>query len=172
MGSEFIDGIDFDEEFMKLDDLDMKQLIAKKNAINSLRNNMLKNKHYKTTEQLYIFNEMQKLLFEDYPDSHTVGISDYQAEKNKIMRIEKIKEFNKVIKENNLIYVGKINYAKWMNRLDELIANNKTYNPKEYMNQEVFCECGSLSRRKNLSRHKESVRHHKLLAHLNLQKKE
>jgi len=148
----------FEEEFEKLDSLTIKELIGMKSKIKNLHKQMSENKSYRTTEQKLSFNNLEKILDDDYP-LRGVGITDFIANENRPTRIKEVSYFNSVVRKNNLLYVGKEHGAKWIDKIDELIRTTKKYNPKEYMNEVITCECGCSSIRKHLSKHKQSKKH-------------
>jgi hypothetical protein len=152
-----IDLLDFDEEFKKLDNLNIKELIGKQKMINDLHKKMLEDKSYLTKEQKYLNSELINKLNNDYPVN---DVTDYEADKNRPIRRNELEYFKTTAKKNNILYVGKDNKPKWIERITELIDSKKTYDHKAYMNEEVICECGCSSIRKNLYRHKASKKHY------------
>jgi hypothetical protein len=100
---------------------------------------------------------LMNILDENYPVN---DVTDYVAAKNRPIRIKEGEYFNTTAKKNNILYVGKENKPKWIERIKELIDSKKTYDHKTYMNEEVICECGCSSIRKNLSTHKKTKKHY------------
>jgi hypothetical protein len=158
-----IDYLDFEEEFEKLEHLDIKKLIGKKTFINNLHKKMNANTNYLTPEQELLYKHLYYMLDNDYP---IINCTDKEKEINKNIRLNEIKCFKKIARANNLVYVREETYEVWIEKIQQLINKNKTYDHKEYMNEKIICECGTCSIRKNLSAHKKSQLHIKRLAAL------
>jgi hypothetical protein len=158
----YIDILDLDEELEKLEEASLEKLRGIKNTIQSLKLHFKKKPNskqyndYRTREQDVSFKRFYKDLLKEWPDSHTVGITDYVNEKfNKPVRDNAIDDFKSIVKKNNLVMISKY----YSDKVEEMLKKFHTYNHKEYMKETVICECGAQSYRCNLSRHKKSNLH-------------
>jgi hypothetical protein len=150
----YIDVLDLNEELEKLEEASFEKLRGIKNTIGSLNLHIVKlgEKKYLTKDQTIKYNELRDYMNLHYPVN---DVTDKIKEMNQPIRVKAGDDYNMIAKKNNRLLISEIYVAK----VDEMLKKFQTYNHKEYMNEMVVCDCGRITARKNMSKHRKTDIH-------------
>ncbi len=163
---DFIDVIDLEKEFEIYETLTSKELIVILRTYNhhrKLHDEGLKNNAsfiYYTCEQEKQGRKLSEWLHDNYPNNIN---NEKKDQENKQIRKKQLGKFGIICRKNNKAYFT----DDVLKRINDMIKSKNTFDKKKYDNEEIMCDCGCFSLRKNLSRHKTSKLHFKKLEELN-----
>jgi hypothetical protein len=108
------------------------------------------------------YYDLISYLNEKYPFDYDV----YNCvDKNRTIRKEKCDKLKEQIRKENVRYqIHKNKYLQIIKERKEILINETKNKRKEKALEDIICECGLLSKRKNLAAHKTSKTHIKLMA--------
>lgn len=119
---------------------------------------------FRTGEQEKQFDKFSKYVSEEWPwlNKHKGAndLSEHQINRNKKIWSRELKKFRQTCHSNNELYYT----DDVLTKINEIIKSKSTFDKKKYDNEQIMCECGCLSLRKNLSAHKKSKLHERKLA--------
>lgn len=165
---DFIEPIDLDELFALYETYNVNQLAVQiklfyqlQQQINiHIRESNINRPFVSPKQTKNNYNKFYAFMQEHFP---VKDVSEKIRERNQKIRTRESDKFRLVCHSNNIIMSNKNILAK----LTELIKTKSVFDKKEYYNEEIACECGCISYRKNLSRHKKSKLHEKKLEEVN-----
>lgn len=165
---DFQEPINLEELYEKYETYNVKQLAVVIKTFNSNRtayNNSLIKKEvdFRTSEQKKQFDKFSKYFIEEWPwltegkckHKGANKLSINERNKNKTNWSRELKKFNQTTYSNNKLYYT----DDVLTKIKDIIKNNSTYDKNARNNEQIVCECGCLSLRKNLSAHKKSKLH-------------
>jgi hypothetical protein len=163
---DFIEPIDLNNEFEIYETYNVKQLAVRVKLFHKLKKEF--NDHIKNAPKTAFITEEQrknKIKFLEYLDEYypIKDVSDKKEETNKIIRTRELKKFNNTCHSNNKMMTD----DDVLKKITEIIKSKSYFDAKAYANEQIACECGCISYRKNLSTHKKSKLHEKRLAEVN-----
>jgi hypothetical protein len=166
----FIELVDLNKDFEIYETYNVKQLAILVKVFHNLTQ-QFKSHLCGVRPKAYFISVAQKKQekkFIDYLDENypIVDVSDKKETENRIIRNREIKKFNATCHANNKIMTD----VDVLKKITEIIKGKSTFGKKEkkeYDNEQIACQCGCISYRKNLSTHKKSKLHEKRLAEVN-----
>lgn len=163
----FIEPVDLNKDFEIYETYNVKQLAILVKVFHNLEQQFKSHLGGDRPKAYFISvaQKKQNKKFIDYLDEHypIVDVSDKKETENRIIRTREMKKFNATCHANNKIMTD----VDVLKKITEIIKSKSTFNKKEYDNEQIACECGCISYRKNLSTHKKSKLHEKRLAEVN-----
>jgi hypothetical protein len=170
---DFQEPINLEELYEKYETYNVKQLAVVIRTFNSNRTtydktSLLKKETFRTSEQEKQFDKFSKYFIEEWPwltegkckHKGANELSIYERNKNKKNWSRELKKFNQTCHSNNELYYT----DDVLTKIKDIIKNNSTYDKNARGNEQIVCECGCLSLRKNLSAHKKSKIHERNMA--------
>jgi len=163
---DFVEPVDLNNLFELYETYNVNQLAVKVKLFHKLQKDL--NQHIKnlpkiaflTTEQDKIKEKFLEFMDEHYP---VVNVSEKKQEENKIIRTRELNKFRRTCHSNNIM----MSDDDVLKKITEIIKSKSIFDKKAYDNEQIACECGCITYRKNLSRHKSSKLHEKRLAEVN-----
>ena len=165
---DFIEPIDLDELFALYETYNVNQLAVQIKLFYQLQKQIDIHIKTKNINQPFVspkqmkhnYNKFYTFMQEHFP---VIDVSEKIKERNKEIRTREGGKFRKMCHSNNLI----MSNENILKKLTELIKTKSVFDKNAYQNEEIACECGCISYRKNLSRHKKSKLHEKRLEEVN-----
>lgn len=150
-----------DSDFLNfLNNSNIYSLNRKIEHINKI-NNEKGTRIWTTLQKKELLNLITELK-ESYPVNN---VPDYIKENSRYIISEKCKEFRiKIAKENKKYIINKELYLQLINEKKEILMNETKNKEKQKALEDITCECGLLSKRKNIAAHRKSTTHIKLMA--------
>lgn len=107
------------------------------------------------------YTELESFLNDKYPtSSNERAIPDWEKEKNRAYKKQRYKELlTKIYKENKYYFDKKDELIEKINKYKTLLLANSKDKRKQKALTEIVCECGSLTNKSHLSRHKKTPLH-------------
>jgi hypothetical protein len=164
----YIDVLDLDEELAELEEASLEKLRGIKNTIGSLYLHLKKlnsQEKYFTKDQTTKYNELKDYMNLHYPVN---DVTDKVKEINQRIRKKAGDDYNVIVRKNNRLLISEI----YVSKVEEMFKKFQTYNHKEYMNEIVVCECGRITARKNMSKHRKTDIHLRDLKKIEMKKNE
>jgi hypothetical protein len=111
------------------------------------------------------YTQLLSYLNEKYPtSSRTRAIPTHEVESNKAIRKQRCNDLiKKIYRENMYYYNKKDELIEKINKCKTLLLANSKDKKKEKALEDIVCECGALTNKSHLSRHKKSALHLKRL---------
>jgi hypothetical protein len=111
------------------------------------------------------YTQLLSYLNEKYPTrSRTRAIPTHEVESNTAIKKQRCNDLiKKIYRENMYYYNKKEELIEKINKCKTLLLANSKDKKKEKALEDIVCECGALSKRKNISTHKKSALHLKRL---------
>lgn len=165
---DFIEPIDLDELFALYETYNVNQLAVQIKLFYQLQQQIDIHIKTKNINQPFVspkqtknnYNKFYAFMQEHFP---VIDVSEKIKERNIEIRKREGGKFRKICHSNNLI----MSNENILKKLTELIKTKSVFDKNAYYNEEIACECGCISYRKNLSRHKKSKLHEKRLEEVN-----
>jgi hypothetical protein len=163
---DFVEPVDLNNLFELYETYNVNQLAVKVKLFHKLQKDL--NQHIKDLPKVaFLTREQDKIKekFLEFMDEHypVVNVSEKKQEENKIIRTREMNKFRRTCHSNN-ITMSDVDVLK---KITEIIKSKSYFDKKAYDNEQIACECGCISYRKNLSTHKKSKLHEKRLAEVN-----
>lgn len=111
------------------------------------------------------YTQLISYLNEKYPtSSNERAIPTYEKENNIAIRKQRCGDLiKKIYRENKFYYDKKNELIEKINKCKKVLLDDSKDKKKQKALEEIVCECGALSQRKNISTHKKSALHLKRL---------
>jgi len=111
------------------------------------------------------YTQLLSFLNEKYPtSSNERAIPTYEKESNIAIRKQRCGDLiKKIYRENKFYYDKKNELIEKINKCKKVLLDDSKDKKKQKALEEIVCECGALSQRKNISTHKKSSLHLKRL---------
>jgi hypothetical protein len=163
---DFVEPVDLNNLFELYETYNVKQLAVRVKLFHKLQKDFERHMidtpkaKFLTKEQNKIKEKFLEFLDEHYP---VENVSEKKQEENTIIRIRELDKFRITCHSNNIIMTD----DDVLKKITEIIKGKYYFDKKAYDNEQIACECGCISYRKNLSTHKKSKLHEKRLAEVN-----
>jgi len=111
------------------------------------------------------YTQLLSFLNEKYPtSSNERAIPTYEKESNIAIRKQRCGDLiKKIYRENKFYYDKKNELIEKINKCKKVLLDDSKDKKKQKALEEIVCECGALTNKSNLSRHKKSSLHLKRL---------
>lgn len=108
------------------------------------------------------FISLRSYMNEKYP---IINVATHIKEKHQQIRRPRFKEYErKIALENKKYKMNKEFYLQLINEKKEILMNETKNKEKQKALEDIICECGLISKRTHISRHRKSATHIKLMA--------
>ena len=133
--------------------------------VNNLTDSDLRNKTTWNHNQKKEYTQLISFLNEKYPTgSNERSIPDWEKEKNRATRKQRCNQLlKKIYQENKYYFDKKDELIEKINKCKDLLLANSKDKRKQKALEEIYCECGALTNKSHLSRHKKTPIHLKRL---------
>lgn len=145
-----------------LNQLNIYSLNEEEKKINKMNNESYSPVNSWSSVQKKEYCTLITYLNEKYP---TKNVKTYIKENNQIQRRLKCKELTtKFNSENKKYKINKELYLRLINDKKQILMNETKNKEKQKALEEITCECGLQSKRKNIAAHRKSANHIKLMS--------